>query len=224
MADLRTMKWSPQAAIASGALLVACVASWNPVLQTAAVTSPGPFNLNQVSIEATNRNTRSNQDTNQTASDDLSSAKGDSAKFPVASNADEARARALLLHDSIHGALQVMHRDFFDDEESRVLPSQSLDDVFVTLNQKYNVQMRWLTIDGDELNVHHRPESDFEREAVAAIAKGAEQHSVVLEDRLEYVGRIRLANQCLKCHVRQRTSLEDRSAGLAISIPIQAKK
>ncbi|MFV1995493.1 MAG: hypothetical protein ACC661_08650, partial [Verrucomicrobiales bacterium] len=42
----------------------------------------------------------------------------------------EARGRARLLHETIHGALQVMHRDFFDPEDRHRIPSASLEDVF----------------------------------------------------------------------------------------------
>lgn len=145
-------------------------------------------------------------------------------ELPPATTPEEARARAQLLHETIQGALQVMHRDFFNDEDVGVLPSQSLEDVFVELSSEFNVRLRWLTVDGDELSVHHRPQSEFERDAVAKIAGGARQSSAVIDGRLEYVGRIRLANQCLKCHVRQRLNLDDRSAGLGISIPIASPR
>ncbi|NQV25336.1 MAG: hypothetical protein HQ518_13320 [Rhodopirellula sp.] len=39
----------------------------------------------------------------------------------------EARGRARLLHETIHGVLQVMHRDFFREDEGLKIPSQSLD-------------------------------------------------------------------------------------------------
>ncbi len=36
----------------------------------------------------------------------------------------EARGRAQLLHETIHGTLQIIHRDFFDDESGQTIPSQ----------------------------------------------------------------------------------------------------
>ena len=134
----------------------------------------------------------------------------------------EALGRARLLHETIHGALQVVHRDFFDDESPRVLPSQSLDDVFAELAEQFDVRVRWLTVNADEMNVAHRPATEFERDAVERIEDGAEYVSEVRDGQLQYVGRIVLRSQCLKCHVNRRTSLEDRFSGLGITLSIQA--
>lgn len=46
----------------------------------------------------------------------------------------EARDRARLLHETIHGALQVMHRDYFRDDAKLTIPSKSLEDVFQELS------------------------------------------------------------------------------------------
>ena len=46
------------------------------------------------------------------------------------STVDEARGRARLLHETIHGSLQIMHRDFFREDEGLPIPSHSLEDVF----------------------------------------------------------------------------------------------
>jgi Protein of unknown function (DUF3365) len=144
----------------------------------------------------------------------------DSTTSTAASSGDDAIARARLLHETIKGALLVVHRDFFDDENPHVLPSQSLEDVFEELARSQGVQLRWLTVDADEMNIHHRPQNKFEEQAIGKLKTGAEQHSILENEQLQYVGRIPLANQCLKCHVKQRLNLNERAAGLSIVIPV----
>lgn len=44
-----------------------------------------------------------------------------------------------------------------------------------------------------------------------------------IEERsYQYAGAIRLGSQCLKCHVQRRTSNEDRTAGVVITMPVLA--
>jgi hypothetical protein len=141
-------------------------------------------------------------------------------RIPPPTTLAEARARAMLLHETIHGSLQVMHRDFFEEDESRSIPSASLEDVFRELARSYDVQLKWLIVDTDVVNVDHRPQDEFEKMAAKALAKGKPQFELANNDRYRYAGPIRLASQCLKCHVRSRTSTEDRTAGLVISMPL----
>ena len=49
---------------------------------------------------------------------------------------------------------------------------------------------------------------------------GNEEYEAVEGGRFRFVGMIRIRNECLKCHVRNRKSLEDRLGGLAISMPL----
>lgn len=132
----------------------------------------------------------------------------------------EARARARLLHETIRGALQVMHRDFFDDENPAAIPSSSLDDVFVELSRKFRVQAKWLIVETDLLNVDHKPQNEFEERAAEALAEGQPEFEVNDAGTYRYAGPIRLASQCLKCHVKNRSDTETRTAGLVISMEI----
>ncbi|WDI42135.1 c-type heme family protein [Bremerella sp. P1] len=132
----------------------------------------------------------------------------------------EARARAMLLHETIHGTLQVVHRDFFLEDESRVIPSASMEDVFQSLEESYNVHLKWLVVETDVVNVDHKPEGAFEKAAVKALADRKPYLDAVEKDTYRFAGPIRLASQCLKCHVRNRKDTEDRTAGLIISMPI----
>ena len=132
----------------------------------------------------------------------------------------EARARATLLYETIHGTLQIVHRDFFDEDEAHAIPSASLEDVFHELSTRYNIELKWLIIDTDIINVDHQPTDDFEKAAVKALKAKQQRYEAVENGRYRFAGPIRLASQCLKCHVKHRTSTEDRTAGLLISLPI----
>ena len=152
--------------------------------------------------------------------DDGSASESSSETVTPASTAAEARSRATLLYETIDGTLQVVHRDFFNDEDSHLIPSASLEDVFEELVENHDVKLKWLVVDTDVVNVDHLPEDEFERSAVAALKSGESQFEAVEADRYRFAGPIRLASQCLKCHVKNRVSTDDRTAGLLISMPL----
>lgn len=133
---------------------------------------------------------------------------------------NEARGRARLLHEVLRGSLQVMHRDFFDEENPPAIPSASLEDVFVELQQSHQVRVKWLTVETDVLNVDHKPQDAFETAAARALAKGQDVYEASENGEFRFAGRIRLSSQCLKCHVKNRTSTEARTAGVVISMPL----
>ena len=134
----------------------------------------------------------------------------------------EARGRARLLHETLRGALQVVHRDFFLDDESTAIPSRSFEDVFHELERSRNVRVRWLIVNADALNVDHQPADDFEKAAAKALADGQSEFDAVENGVYRFAGSIRLASQCLKCHVANRTNTKDRTAGLVISMSIKS--
>lgn len=149
---------------------------------------------------------------------------GEKAGESLPSSESEARGRARWLHEAMHGALQVMHRDFFGDGDdggggSLSLPSQSLEDVFQEMARSWNVEIRWLGVNATK-DVDHEPVDEFERAAAKALKEGGLEYSAVEGNRFRFVGAITLHNQCLKCHVPNRTTLEDRIAGLALSFPM----
>ena len=139
------------------------------------------------------------------------------------SSVAEARARARLLHETVHGALQVMHRDFFQDDDSSLIPSHSLEDVFRELARSHSVQLRWLVVNANAMNVDNNPRTPFEKSAVKALAAGKTAFEAATPNSYQYVGSIRLSSQCLKCHVPRRTSTEDRAAGLLITMPLKSQ-
>jgi hypothetical protein len=136
----------------------------------------------------------------------------------------EARLRSRLLHEIIHGALQVVHRDFFRDEQSRHIPSASLEDVFEEVERTWQVKIKWLAVNAQIMSVDHRPKTPFDRLAVSAIADGREMFEASGDGVYQYAGKVVLGNSCLKCHVPDRTSLEDRKAALVITMPLDLRE
>jgi hypothetical protein len=134
----------------------------------------------------------------------------------------EARLRSRLLHETIHGSLQVMHRDFFRDEKQ--IPSESMEDVFAELERTWQVKVKWLAVNAKAMNAKHVPATPFDRQAADAIAAGREMFDASADGVYQYAGTINLGNQCLKCHVPQRTSLEDRKAAVVISMPLKLRE
>ncbi len=134
---------------------------------------------------------------------------------------EEALARAQLLHAALDGALQVMHRDFFRKGESRAIPSESLKDVFKTMAEQWGVNLRWLATEETIMNVENKAVDAFETGALLALATGKKEVSAVEGRTFRYAGPVMIRNECLKCHVPHRTSLEDRFAALSISMPVQ---
>jgi len=132
----------------------------------------------------------------------------------------EARGRARLLHEMVHGALQVMHRDFFREDQGLKIPSSSLDDVFAELDRSHGVKVHWLAVNAEPMNVDHKPKTGFEKAAVKALASGNMEFDAVDGDAFQFAGLIRLPSQCLKCHVPRRTSNRERAAGVVITLPL----
>lgn len=133
----------------------------------------------------------------------------------------EARSRARLLFELAHGSLQVMHRDFFDDEKAHAIPSASLDDVFAEMKSSFDVEMKWLNAGTDIVNTDHQPRGDFEVQAAKRIQRGESAVEQSVDGKYQYVGAIRLRSQCLKCHIKDRKSTEDRFAALLIQMRLE---
>jgi hypothetical protein len=140
------------------------------------------------------------------------------------STVGEARGRARVLHETIHGVLQVVHRDFFRDDQQLSIPSRSFEDVFKELARSWQVKIHWLVVNAEAMNVDNKPRDDFEKDAVKALASGKQEFEAVEGNVYRFAGSIRLASQCQKCHVPRRTSTEDRTAGLVISMPLRSAR
>lgn len=133
----------------------------------------------------------------------------------------EARGRARILHEAMHGSLQVMHRDYFREDQGLKLPSRSLEDVFSELASTYGVELRWIAVDLRAMNVDNDPETEFEKEAVRILKSGKDEYEAATADEYRFVGKIQLSATCLACHASRRSSNDPRSAGLVITMPLK---
>jgi hypothetical protein len=68
-----------------------------------------------------------------------------------------------------------------------------------------------------------KPRDDFEKEAVKQLGAGKPYYDTVDGSFYRFAGAIRLSSQCLKCHAPRRTSTDDRTAGLVISMPLRRR-
>jgi len=132
----------------------------------------------------------------------------------------EARGRARLLHETLHGALQVMHRDFFEEDERLNIPSRSLEDVFSELSRSYGVKLHWIAVDLKAMSVDNEPQSDFEKQAARVLKAGKSEFESVSNSEFQFAGKIRLSATCLTCHASRRSNNDDRAAGLVIIMPL----
>ncbi|MDB5351268.1 MAG: hypothetical protein JWN86_2515 [Planctomycetota bacterium] len=135
-------------------------------------------------------------------------------------SAAEARERARLLHDTIHDTLQLVHAQYYREDEGLMIPAASLKHVFQRIADRNDIKLRWLVVDGRAMNIDHNPKDEFETEAVKALASGKDEHEVTAHDIYRHAGAITLKAECLKCHLPSRMSNKSRTAGLVISIPV----
>jgi hypothetical protein len=132
----------------------------------------------------------------------------------------EARRQAELLHLVLHSTLQNVHHELYRLDEGLTLPAAVLEEVFADVEDKQNVKLRWLVVEGQAMNSDHKPKDRFEREAAKALSIGKPSFERVENGVYRHAGPITLGNTCLRCHVPNRRSLEDRTAGLIIAIPV----
>jgi hypothetical protein len=133
----------------------------------------------------------------------------------------EARGRAELLHETIHVALQVVHHEYYREDEALTIPAAALQPVFREVAQRQKVELRWLAVNAQAMNDDHKPRDEFERQAVAALAAGRDAYEQVEEGRYRRASTITLASDCLKCHAPNRTSNKPLAAALVVGMRIE---
>ena len=131
----------------------------------------------------------------------------------------EARERAALLHEFVHETLLAVHHHYYREDEGMLLPATTMRGVFEKYAKSRKVQLRWLAVDAEPMNVEHAAKDDFEQAAVKALKSGEPFFESVAADEYRYAGSIVLTSECLKCHVPNRTSVRNRMAGIAIRMP-----
>lgn len=133
---------------------------------------------------------------------------------------EEARDRAVLLHDLAGETLRAIHEAYYREDEGLPIPAVLLRDVFGELGKRRQVEFRWLAVDADAMNVDHKPKTDFERKAVQALAAGEGLHEEVADGVYRHAGVVPLTSECLKCHLPNRRSTRTRHAALVIALPV----
>jgi len=155
------------------------------------------------------------------AEGDLPPSPAGSAPVPQLPTVAEARAQAELLHESFHAALHAIHRQYFRNDEKDAIPAMTLKSVFRELARRRKVELRWLAVNAQAMNVDHEAKTPFEKAAVEAIAAGAESFERTEGGIYRRVGAITLQSECLKCHLPTRSDTRDRLAGLLIALPLR---
>ncbi len=152
---------------------------------------------------------------------DAAPAAGDSQQLPTQS---EARVRAELLHEAFHATLQIVHHQYFHEDEATAIPAATLKAVFREMERRHGVEIRWLAVNAQPMNVDHEPRTPSEKEAAKALSAGQNAHEY-FDDQGRYVrvGAVLLQSECLKCHLPTRNSVKDRLAGLLIALPAKPK-
>lgn len=134
---------------------------------------------------------------------------------------EEARERADLLHGLVSDTLTVVHHAYYREDEGLPIPAVALKDVFGELATRRKVQLRWLVVDAQAMNVDHNPRDEFEKAAVKALLAGEPQHEGTANGTYRRVAPIPLTSECLKCHLPNRRSTKARTAALLISMPVR---
>jgi len=134
---------------------------------------------------------------------------------------EQASLEGDVLHDLMHDTLQIVHHRYYKEDEGLELPAGTLLEVFADIAQEHQVKLRWLVVEGQAMNSDHIAQDDFERAAVQALLTGKKKYDAIEGGVYRRAGPIVLSNVCLKCHVPDRRSTENRIAGLLISIPVK---
>ena len=139
----------------------------------------------------------------------------------VPATLEEARGRARLLHETVHATLQIVHLQYYREDEGLIIPARTMKAVFDEVARARKVQMHWLVVNAKAMNVDHNPRDEFERNAAQSLASGKREVDLLEHGVYRYAGAITLSSECLKCHLPNRTSTKDRAAGLVITMPVR---
>jgi hypothetical protein len=132
----------------------------------------------------------------------------------------EARRQAEQLHAAMHATLQLVHQRYYREDAGLPIPAAVVEEIFTSIEPDQPARLRWLVVEGQAMNTDHIAATPFEQEAVTALKGGADAFERVEGGIYRRAGPITLTNHCLKCHVPDRKSTEDRTAGLIVAIPV----
>ncbi len=132
-----------------------------------------------------------------------------------------ARERANIMRDIYRATLHVMHERYFHNDRA-IVPARAMEDVFGEIKRSTNAEARWISASLEPMSVDHKPKTDFEKQAAAAIASGKPEVEVVEDGFYRQASAIRLTSGCVNCHQGffRNTSTSPKFAGLVISVPV----
>jgi hypothetical protein len=134
---------------------------------------------------------------------------------------EQARRQAQILHTTVHASLRVVHDRYYREDEGLIIPASALSEVFRDIESQEGIKLRWLAVEGQVMNSDHVARDAFETEAVQALKSGMPFLEQTSDGVFRRAAPITLSNHCLKCHMPDRKSTKDRTAGLIIAIPTQ---
>jgi hypothetical protein len=162
------------------------------------------------------------QDTSGNPSKDSSAEPADAVKDVHRIAVDEARRRAILLHNTYVSTLRTVHRIYFEEEARDVIPARALEEVFRQNDLETGSRTRWISVNTPAMNVDHSPQPGFEKEAARVLATGKHDFELVKDGMYHRAGALLLSANCTKCHLSGlRPQQRIRTvAALVISMPI----
>jgi hypothetical protein len=131
-----------------------------------------------------------------------------------------ARRQSTILYKLVDSTLRVTHDSYYVEDEGLPVPAAVLKEVFADIKTTQGITLRWLAVEGQAMNTDHKAQDDFERKAVKALKSGSKVYDQYAAGIYRRAAAITLENHCLKCHVPDRKSTRDRTAGLLIAIPV----
>lgn len=160
---------------------------------------------------------------NRTAASDRNSGKSEvqTESQPSSQTSEQLRRQARILHTTVHSTLRVVHDRYYREDEGLLIPAHVLKETFRDIESAEGIQLRWLAVEGQPMNTDHVARDDFEKAAVTAIKSGEPFYELVTDTLYRRAAPVTLTNHCLKCHMPDRKSTEDRRAGLIVTIPLQ---
>lgn len=136
---------------------------------------------------------------------------------------DQARERALLMHEIYTATLDAMHTRYFHGDKA-VVPARAMEDVFREMEQRTHTQAKWISASFKAMSLNHDPQTEFERLAAKQLSKGEAAVETIESGYYRRAGSIPLNGGCISCHsgLFASTSPARKFAGLVISVPVTA--
>lgn len=136
----------------------------------------------------------------------------------------EARRQAALLHEVYVRTLHTVHRTYFDEDSRDTIPARAMENVFRDIDRETGGKTRWIAVNTPAMNIDHKPEQGFEKDAARKLARGEREFERIEDGVYQRAGAVSLFAGCTKCHLSGiRPQKNVRSvAGLIISMPVKA--